>query len=82
MTAALIIVLGLVAWTLGPVMLRCAGTLLLVTVLVVWTIPTASQTSAATLVGIALSGALLRCVGTVWGARRGAPGLHNHGARR
>ena len=76
MSLGLIILLSLVAWRLGPVMLRCAGTVLLLLVLLAWAIPTAPHTSTGTLASTALLGALMRYTGTTWRARRESPGRY------
>jgi hypothetical protein len=82
MSVGLIIAAGLVAWSLGPLMLRIAGTLLLVIALLAWVLPAAPQTSVTTLAGTAISGALMRYAGTIWGARRTSPGPPQRVRRR
>ena len=73
MSLGLILLLSLIAWTLGPTILRLTGTLLLLLALLAWAIPTAPHTSPGTLAGIAIIGTLMRYAGTTWRAWRETP---------
>lgn len=81
MNVGLIILLSFVAWRLGPAMLRYAGAVLLLLVLLAWAIPTAPHTGTGTLASLALVGALMRYTGTMWQAWRESPGRYQRGHR-
>jgi hypothetical protein len=70
MSVELALLVTLIAWTLGPTILRCTGNLLMLLALIVWAIPIAPHTSTATGVGTALVGAVMRYTGTTWRAWR------------
>jgi hypothetical protein len=76
MSVKLALLLALVAWTLGPTILRCTGNVLMLLALIVWATPTAPHTSTATVVGAALAGALIRYTGTTWRAWRESAGRY------
>jgi hypothetical protein len=73
MSAGLTILLVVIAWALGPLILRYAGGLMTTTALVLWAIPMGTRTSATALIVTAVSGAAMWHTGTTWHARRHAP---------
>ena len=74
--------LVVVAWALGPLILRCAGGLLTICALVLWAMPMGTHTSAVALVFTAVSGAAMWHTGTTWQARRDAARFTGHRTSR
>jgi hypothetical protein len=70
MSVELALLLAMLAWILGPTILRFTGNLLTLLALLVWAIPTAPHTSPKTVAGTAVVGALMRFTGSSWRARR------------
>jgi hypothetical protein len=73
MSVGLIILLAVVAWILGPLILRCAGGLTTTTALLLWAVPMGTHMSAAALMFTGVSGAVMWHTGSTWHARRHAP---------
>jgi hypothetical protein len=80
MSVGLIMLLVLVAWALGPLILRCAGGFMTTAALVLWAIPMGTHTSATALIFTAVSGAAMWHTGTTWHARRHAARLASRSA--
>jgi hypothetical protein len=81
MSVELALLLAIVAWILGPTILRFTGNLLALLALLAWAIRTAPHASPATAIATAVVGALMRYTGTSWRARRES-GSQYHRVRR
>jgi hypothetical protein len=73
MSVGLIILLAVVAWALGPVILRWAGGLMATAALLLWAIPMGTRTSAIALIVTSVSGVLMWQAGNNWRGRRHGP---------
>jgi hypothetical protein len=73
MSVGLITLLAVVAWALGPVILRWAGGLMATAGLLLWAIPMGTHTSAIALIFTGVSGVVMWQAGNTWRARRHAP---------
>jgi hypothetical protein len=80
MSVGLTVLLALVAWALGPLILRCAGGLMATAALLLWAIPMGTHTSFTALIVTGLSGAAIWRTGTTWQARRHAARLMSRSA--
>jgi hypothetical protein len=80
MSVGLTVLLALVAWALGPLILRCAGGLMATAALLLWAIPMGTHTSSTALIVTGLSGAASWRAGTTWQARRHAARLMGRSA--
>jgi hypothetical protein len=79
MSVGLTILLALVAWALGPLILRCAGGLMTTVALLLWAIPMGTHTSTIALIFTGVSGAAMWHTGTTWHARRHTARLGSRG---
>jgi hypothetical protein len=80
MSVGLTVLLALVAWALGPLILRCAGGLTATAALLLWAIPMGTHTSSTALIVTGLSGAAIWRTGTTWQARRHAARIMSRSA--
>lgn len=78
MSVGLTILLTVVAWALGPLILRCAGSLLTTAALMLWALPMGTHTSAVALIFTAVSGGAMWYAGIAWQTHRHAARFNQH----
>jgi hypothetical protein len=78
MGVGLIVLLAVVAWALGPTILRFAGGLLTIAALMLWALPMGTHTSAVALIFTGASGTAMWHSGTTWQAHRDAARFSGH----